>query len=207
MKKWLRDLLPLWMFLLISSAACTGAFISYAYIEPEQVQPAKQVVVTKYVDRRLEDQVLADFIEKWNPKLWDKMTHEIISIIRNKSSKYNLPPVLIAAMIKKESEFNFFAVSNKKARGLGQINYAVWKEELSKLGLVEDGGEIYDPEKNIEAMCYILRHYVDKEKDLKKGVTKYLGGDVDKYWADLERSMGELTMNNVSLEVLNEASN
>ena len=185
----------------------SGIFYAVRHDIKEPVVKIEKRVITQYIDRRIEDQVLVDFIEKWNPRLWDKMTYEIISIIRSKSSKYNLPPVLITAMIKKESEFNIFAVSNKKARGLGQINYAVWKEELSKLGIVEDGGEIYDPEKNIEAMCYILRQYVDKEKDLKKGVAKYLGGDVSSYWEDLMSSMGELTINNVALEVLNEAGN
>ncbi len=81
---------------------------------------------------------------------------KIISLVHKKSFKYGFNPDLILSIIQVESSFNPYAVSSQGAYGLMQINYSVWKKELSI-----DYKKIFNMDYNIELGLKILKHYYD----------------------------------------------
>lgn len=90
-------------------------------------------------------------------------------IINAKAAKYHLPPMLIAKIIKLESNFNPKETSPKDAIGLMQI----------RKGHAKRGEDLYDPATNIEFGCRLLRQYTDQfGGDLHRGLSAYLHGPI-----------------------------
>ena len=114
-------------------------------------------------------------IKKTNPKLSDNKIHNYVKWIVEYAPKNGLDPFLIVGVISTESFWNERLVSSANCIGLMQVNYKVWKKELNKLGItsIED---LYNPEKNIQAGCFILGFYMAKFKgDTIKALQGYLG--------------------------------
>jgi soluble lytic murein transglycosylase-like protein len=90
-------------------------------------------------------------------------------LVTAKAAKYKLPPLLIAKIIKLESDFNPKETSHKDALGLMQI----------RRGHAKRGENLYDPATNLEFGCRILREYVDQfDGDLHRGLSAYLHGPI-----------------------------
>lgn len=90
-------------------------------------------------------------------------------LIESRAKKYRLPPMLIAKIIKLESDFNPRETSPKDALGLMQI----------RRGHAKRGEDLYDPATNIEFGCRILRAYVDEfNGDMHRGLSAYLHGPI-----------------------------
>lgn len=90
-------------------------------------------------------------------------------IIHTKAKKYRLPPLLIAKIIKLESDFNPRELSGRDAMGLMQV----------RRGHAKRGEDLYDPATNIDFGCRILREYVDEfNGDMHKGLSAYLHGPI-----------------------------
>lgn len=90
-------------------------------------------------------------------------------IIQSKAAKYKLPPMLIAKIIKLESDFNPRETSHMDALGLMQI----------RRGHAKRGENLYDPVTNIEFGCRILREYVNEfNGDMHRGLSAYLHGPI-----------------------------
>lgn len=101
------------------------------------------------------------------------------------SQEYKLPPPLVAAVIKTESNFNVFAESRKSARGLMQItpSTGAWiAEKLQMRSYNED--MLYDPEVNIRFGCWYIRYlYNTYDNNMNLAFAAYNGGrgNVDKW--------------------------
>jgi len=90
-------------------------------------------------------------------------------IINRKAKKYHLDPLLIARLIKLESDFNPDETSGMDAIGLMQV----------RQGHARHGEDLYDPETNIEFGCRILHEYTQEfGGDLHKGLSAYLHGPI-----------------------------
>jgi soluble lytic murein transglycosylase len=80
-------------------------------------------------------------------------------------------PKLVAAIITVESNWKPKAVSNKGAIGLMQV--------LPTSGKIYAGvsrADLFDPEKNIQVGCKILKMYQRQSKTLGEALAKYSGG-------------------------------
>lgn len=188
-----------WIFMgIVAVGVGTPYLAEYAWNHTQDSR--KPAIVYKEV-YRVRDRAVDGFISNTNPKIYSRMRREIIEYASNSSKKYYLPTQLVIAMMRPESEFNTFAVSNKNAVGLMQINWQVWKGELSKAGIATSLEDLYDPKINIEAGCYILRKYIDQTKDLKKAIYKYLGDDHLPYYKAIQDSLGLMSMIDISMEV------
>jgi soluble lytic murein transglycosylase-like protein len=98
-----------------------------------------------------------------------KKAQVYVPIIKRKAAKYKLPPMLIAKIIKLESDFNPKETSHMDALGLMQI----------RRGHAKRGENLYDPETNIEFGCRILREYVNEfNGDMHRGLSAYLHGPI-----------------------------
>lgn len=89
-------------------------------------------------------------------------------IIHSMSSKYDIEPSLIKAIITVESNWNDNAVSNKGALGLMQLMPATAKDMAV--------GNPLNPEENIEGGTRYLRLLLDKFNDLPMALAAYNAG-------------------------------
>lgn len=84
---------------------------------------------------------------------------EILSLVHRYANKADVDPQLVLAIMEVESNFDRYALSVANARGLMQI-MPFWKKEI---GHPDDS--LFDMETNIRYGCYILKLYIDKEKN------------------------------------------
>lgn len=105
--------------------------------------------------------------EKTDPQL-----SRITETIYQKSNQYGFRPELILGMVKVESDCNPRAVSGRGAYGLMQVNFSVWKNELSI-----DKKRIFDIDYNIELGLEILkRYYVESKGNISRALHLYNNG-------------------------------
>ena len=72
-------------------------------------------------------------------------------MIIQSADQYNVPPLLLAAVIRQESNYNSNARSPTGAVGLTQIIPSYWQQTCA--------GNLYDESTNIQCGAYILNHY------------------------------------------------
>lgn len=89
------------------------------------------------------------------------------------AKKNNLNAALINAMITQESSWNPRAVSSEDAIGLMQVR-TEWIPKLKHLG-IRSRKDLFDPEKNISAGCYVLKIHLREEKTWPKALKAYSG--------------------------------
>ena len=97
---------------------------------------------------------------------------KITEVVFRKSQEHKVDPNLIMGLIEIESNFKRYAVSNKGAYGLMQINYKVWKNELSI-----DPEKIFNIDYNIDLGIKILKRYLKVAKgDIMRALHLYNNG-------------------------------
>ncbi|WP_373869206.1 lytic transglycosylase domain-containing protein [Acinetobacter ursingii] len=72
-------------------------------------------------------------------------------MIIQSADRYEVPPLLIAATIRQESNYNSYARSSGGAVGLAQIIPSYWRQACP--------GNLADEYNNIQCSAYILGHY------------------------------------------------
>lgn len=113
-------------------------------------------------------------IRKWIPD--DQQRRDFLRMVHYESTRYQLDPDLVLALIEVESGFNRFALSYVGASGLMQV-MPFWKDLI---GLRNDS--LFEMQTNLRYGCIILRHYLDVENNnLNRALARYngsLGSDV-----------------------------
>jgi hypothetical protein len=145
--------------------------------------------------------VLRNFILTHNKKVYDRLVDEIIDACIANAYKYRLSPILVLSLIQVESEFNVNATSPIGAVGLTQVNPKEWLDVLITKKIVSSMPDCYDPAKNIEAGCFILRHYLDQTQNFELALDKYLGTQSNKYRDDVHRMVGSILMMGITYEI------
>ncbi len=83
---------------------------------------------------------------------------------------------LILAICLVESNFNPHVESDKGAIGLMGIMPGVWLEELKEQGIIREREDLYKISGNIAAGAYVLATYLSETNDLRRALTRYVGG-------------------------------
>jgi soluble lytic murein transglycosylase-like protein len=100
------------------------------------------------------------------------------TLISAAAERHKVSPMLVAAIMRVESDFDPYSVSHKGARGLMQVI----PETAARFGVRAD--ELFDPERNLAAgtayMAWLLARY---DGDLDLALAGYNAGEgaVDKY--------------------------
>lgn len=92
--------------------------------------------------------------------------------------RHEMNPILVAALIRAESAYDRYAISNKGARGLMQLMPATAK----RFGVAER--RLFEPKHNLEAGVKYLRWLYDRfDEDLPRALAAYNAGEgaVDRY--------------------------
>ncbi|RDX36381.1 lytic transglycosylase domain-containing protein [Kangiella sp. HD9-110m-PIT-SAG07] len=84
---------------------------------------------------------------------------KILTLVHRYANEAGVDPQLVLAIMEVESNFDRYALSVANARGLMQI-MPFWKKEI---GHTDDS--LFDMETNIRYGCYILKLYIDREKN------------------------------------------
>lgn len=106
------------------------------------------------------------------------------------SSKYNLDPLFVLAVIKTESNFDDDAHSHKNAVGLMQITVETGQWAAKEMGFSTFSKDnLYDEEYNIRMGCWYLRRLNDTfDGDLDLTIAAYNAGPTNvQTWLDNEK--------------------
>lgn len=119
--------------------------------------------------------VLAKDIEEQEAK-------DILDSVVTISEKYEIDYRVILALIYTESNFNAnIKHKHSKVVGIGGIHTGVWAKPLKEAGIIDKAKDLNDTDKNIEATCFIFKHYLDKSNDnILSALHSYKGRGFDK---------------------------
>jgi len=118
-----------------------------------------------------------------------KTCTNIVKIVFNET-KY---PLLMLALIRRESNFNPIAISDKGAVGLCQIMWEAHEKELQTANIAQEKRDLFDIETNIKASNLIFTKYLKQSnQDLKMALKKYVGGAHSTYARDILEYLGEV---------------
>lgn len=102
------------------------------------------------------------------------LTEDLQEIIIETAKKRSVDPVLVLAVIEKESGYNPDASGdNGKSQGLMQIWRSAHEKRMKKLGAVN----LYDPRDNVLVGIDILAEKLKSYKDVEKALIAYNAGD------------------------------
>ena len=114
------------------------------------------------------------FYQRGRDLLFPQKYRQIINEVAN---RYQIEPLLLAAIVSAESSFNPNATSNTGARGLMQIMPSTGKDIARKLQYenfaIED---LYDPTINLNFGCYYLYKLLQTYQDQTLALVAYNAG-------------------------------
>jgi len=132
----------------------------------------------------------------------------ILKSLEKASERYNINPLVLAGLIATESSFRWWkthstvVINGKRDNGigLGGIVYLWWGEALKKAKIIQTKADLYDIDKNIMAIGYILNE--NKKKKLKKGTTDrttsalryYFGKNYKTYSQKIKNRIAEMVL-------------
>lgn len=145
------------------------------------------------------------YVTQNSRRMYPRLSREIVQSAIKYSDKYDLSPILVLAVMEAESEFYPFALSKKDAKGLMQINPEANQQLLMQEGIFKEPSDIFDPDRNIEAGCFLLRNFINESSDFNTALDKYLGADSNAYKAEIHAVMGRILLLGIT-EELNQTS-
>ncbi len=173
MRSKLTQLRLLWLTPLLSMLIVAAAYSSTSQPESELRRLLQEAISSDAgFDDRFDAEVwLLDMSRRLEPFIEDPETRiNLLKRLHYESTRVNLPPELVLAVIEVESRFDRFAISVSGARGLMQI-MPFWLEEIG----ISDTN-LFRVRTNLRLGCTILRYYMDLESnDLMRALARYNG--------------------------------
>ena len=113
----------------MASVVFVSAFVWFLFLTPpsdappplQPYRPPVKVEKKPHFNHPIHPKKLFSFIKKSNPKLESNEAEDIAHWIDEYAAKEDIDPMLVAALIGRESSFQKRAVSKTGAKGLGQI--------------------------------------------------------------------------------------
>jgi len=147
-------------------------------LEFEKLEEQKRVYTLQEENNDLRKEIKNLNILIWSIKHSSpKVKHETLLNVVEETRKYK-KSLLILSIMKEESNFYPYAISNKGAKGISQI-MPLWIEELKEKKIVKYEDHLFSWKKNIAACDYILDKYHKRFNDWNLVLYNYVGGDWD----------------------------
>lgn len=119
---------------------------------------------------------LKRFFTEANPALDPETALYMAYAVQEAADRYNLPESILAGLIYTESRADPKAI-NKGCLGLTQVNWPVWKKELTlKHPEIFSPEDLFEPRRSILAGAWILRHYLNRYQSMDRALEAYSGG-------------------------------
>ena len=130
----------------------------------------------------------------WMMKKSTRLPRSIAQEIAQECFKTKYPIILLALMAR-ESSFNPFVRSKAGAIGLGQIHPKFWADKLKRNGLIREVRDLYDPVVNVRCTHFVFLSCLRKtNNDLPEALQRYVGGKNTAYVKDILLNIGELVI-------------
>lgn len=209
-----------WIFIifLLVSFSIIGV-INFHYMfglgEPLNIVPAANNIEVS--DNVFEINLVNADLETYNDitgKLSSRVRVVILKAMEKNCKKYNLPIGLLHGIFRTESEYRFYLDHTKininvhgkslstNAIGIGGVVWEFWEDKLRSNGIAETKTDLYLPEINIEASCYILRSIINEELKnsnqyniIPRIITRYYGAYSEGYLSKMQKVTSDLWMN------------
>jgi hypothetical protein len=96
-------------------------------------------------------------------------------MITNAARRYKVNARALALTVYRESGCKPSMVGSSGEIGLGQIMPTIWTDTLMKEGIIRSSKDLYDPQTNLYATAWILRHLRSAHKDPYTVFMRYNG--------------------------------
>lgn len=159
----------------------------YVHADTQPVDPKLRQLLSAAInssesfDDRFHAEVwLLDMSSRLEKFIKDEKTRlTMLKQIHLESTRANLQPELVLALIEIESHFDTFAISKSGAQGMMQV-MPFW---LKEIGHPEDN--LINMKTNLRMGCTILKYYMDMENnDLHKALARYNGSRGSKVYSN-----------------------
>jgi len=150
-------------------------------------------------------EVFQKYVNTNHQRMYPRLSREIVDAAIKYSEKYDLSPILVLAVAETESQFYPFAVSKQNAKGLMQISPDANLRLLMQEGIFKEAADLFDPDRSIEAGCFLLRRFINESPDFNTALDKYLGANSVAYKVEIHQAMGRVLLLGIT-EELNETS-
>ncbi len=141
------------------------------------------------------------YVNRTSQRMYPRLGREIVDSAIRYSEKYDLSPILVLAIVRTESEYYPFALSKQNAKGLMQINPEANLGLLLQEKIFKEPADVFDPERNIEAGCFLLRRFINESPDFDTALDKYLGADSVSYKAQIHEALGKILLLGITEEL------
>lgn len=174
------------LFLLVFSSMCNSSMVNFNYSNDE------------VKEKHLEQRVLANWVSvRTKGKVKEAEARKIVNIVYKESEKTNIDPLLVLAMISKESMFKHNAKSNYGAMGLMQVVPRWHRDKLKKRNP-------YDRKVSIEVGVKVLTDCLKRRNNnINRALTCYSGG-AKNYQSYIKKEHKTLSENLVKAKFENE---
>jgi len=168
-KKFVSKLHLFTVGMLIVSAISLYGFYSFIDSKKEQLSAIVQPILPKSFEERLVDYIMS------NSNMEYTTAHKLAHSILLNSEAHNIPVNLVLGVIKVESNFKQYAISNAGALGFMQV---MPRWHYDKIAKMEDKN-IYSPHTNTALGTKILHDCLKKHKSVKMALQCYNGNQSD----------------------------
>lgn len=115
------------------------------------------------------------YIKSQNIKLSEEEVSAIANAVVENSNKHSIPASLILAIIKIESGFNIYAISDANALGLMQVRLSAHKDKIKKIVDTYNSIDIFNISTNIGLGSKIIKEYRAKSNSWDDALLYYNG--------------------------------
>lgn len=116
--------------------------------------------------------ILVDYIKSIATNLPDEMVNKTAKALVVGANKWDIPFPIVIGLAQRESTFNTTAVSSCGARGLLQVMYKIWSDELN----IETPKKLHIPKFGVDYGLSILTTYLEScDDNISKALFKYNG--------------------------------
>jgi soluble lytic murein transglycosylase-like protein len=168
------------LFLFLSGIAFgTGVgtmMAEWRQMKTEALAASAMLVASIDSEQTRQAENLKRFFIEANPALDPETALYMAYAVQEAADRYNLPESILAGLIYTESRADPRAI-NRGCLGLTQVNWPVWKKELTlKHPEIFSPEDLFEPRRSILAGAWILRHYLNRYQSMDRALEAYSGG-------------------------------